>query len=221
MDAPFFVASAIATEPRDRREPGGNQVLVRKCVERGVAEHRHIGLFALEQTVAQRAHGIVNRNDLDAGRFGKLRRDTNHYLFDGAGRKYSELRCVHAPATEERSDGISCQQLQVMRGAGKPGAGNEYHVGETVGCRAADDGDQGFVQPDRQNAQGRHRRPADEVTESHQDQPGNQPRCRAFPEFREIRRVLEDPPDILCFGKTADDSVKHCRNYTEREPACQ
>jgi hypothetical protein len=108
-----------------------------------------------------------------------------------------------------------------MRGAGKPGAGKKYHVGEAVGRRAADDGDQGFVQPGRQNAQGGHRRPADEVAESHQDQPGNQPRCRAFPEFREICRVIEDPPDIVRFGKTAGDSLKHCLNYTECEPACQ
>jgi hypothetical protein len=62
---------------------------------------------------------------------------------------------------------------------------------------------------------------ADEVTEPHQDQSGDQPRCRTFPEFREIRRMLKEPPDIFHFGNTAGDLLKHRRNYTECRRACQ
>ena len=96
-----------------------------------------------------------------------------------------------------------------MGGAGEPSADKKNHAGKTIGRWTADDGDQGLVQINGKNAQDGHGRPADKVTESHQDQSGNQLWCRTFSEFREIRRMLKDSPDRFRFGTDSRDFSNH------------
>jgi hypothetical protein len=110
---------------------------------------------------------------------------------------------------KEFSNGISCHDSQVMGGAGEPRAEQKNQAGKTIGRWTADDGDQRLLQINGKHAQGGHSRPADEVTESHQDQSGNQPWRQTFPEFREIRRMLKDSPNGFRFGKDSCDFSNH------------
>lgn len=61
--------------------------------------------------------------------------------------------------------GVSHQDPRVF-GTGEPGAGEKDQMGKAVSDRSANESNQGFLEINRQKAQGSHGWPSDDVTES-------------------------------------------------------
>jgi hypothetical protein len=67
--------------------------------------------------------------------------------------------------SKEEFCGVSHQYPRVF-GAEEPGAGKKDQMGKAVSDRSANENNQGFLEINRQKAQGSHGRPSDDVTES-------------------------------------------------------
>ncbi len=87
---------------------------------------------------------------------------------------------------------------------------------QTVEQRTADHREQRFLQFDRNNAEQGDRRPADDITQTDDDQTDYCRRCRFFPERRQIDLFVDGGTDEAGLTKSDNTSSEHKPSAVEK-----